>query len=213
MSRLVIGIGGLKRCGKDELARALRAAAAERSIVLINVAFADALRAAAAAAYGVPVEEFSNDALKDAVHPTWGITRRQMLINLGVPATLLPPAKEAHWVRRWQQSVAALDPGLGVVAADIRRTNEAAAVHQAGGINILVCRPGLVWNGHITEQLSAFATNADRAYTYGDDIDDAGQRASRPVFDLKIFNNGALADLQRKAPDILQAVIHARSKR
>ena len=37
---------------------------------------------------------------------------------------------------------------------DVRRLNEAAAVHDASGINVLVQRPGVEWNGHGTEELA-----------------------------------------------------------
>jgi hypothetical protein len=54
-----------------------------RGFAVATFAFADPLRKAASAAYGVDVAEFTDDKLKDAVVEAWGITRRQMLINLG----------------------------------------------------------------------------------------------------------------------------------
>lgn len=215
VNRLIIGIGGLKRSGKDELARAIISHARQNGVILWNIAFADALRDTAAAAYGVPVNEFSSDQLKDEVHPAWGITRRQMLINLGVPATLLPPAGVDHWVRRWQQSLSDLPMNTsGVIAADIRRTNEAAAVHDMGGVNILVRRPGITWNGHITEKLSWLASTARGSYNYGDaalhEMGSAGQRSTRPVFDLVIDNDGSVSDLHAKASQLYKAVLDVR---
>lgn len=62
--RHLIGIGGLKRAGKDTFARALREAATERGLAFATVAFADPLRQAAAAAYGVDVGDFTDDATR-----------------------------------------------------------------------------------------------------------------------------------------------------
>ena len=65
-------------------------------------------RQAAAAAYGVDVGAFTDDAKKDTVCPEWGTTYRQMLLNLGVPATLLGGDHD-HWVKRWRIEVAKLE--------------------------------------------------------------------------------------------------------
>ena len=83
MTPYIIGIGGFRRSGKDTLARAIAAVAQSRGFATAIIAFADPLRQAAAAAYGINAAEFTDDALKDRVAEAWGITRRQMLINLG----------------------------------------------------------------------------------------------------------------------------------
>ncbi len=102
--RYVIGIAGLKRSGKDTFARALREVATERGFAFASIAFADSLRQAATAAYGVDVTIFTDDAKKDTVCSDWGITYRQMLLNLGVPTTLLGGDYD-HWVKRWRIEV------------------------------------------------------------------------------------------------------------
>lgn len=168
--RLIIGIGGFKRSGKDTFARLLREEWESRDGASASIAFADALRQTASAAYGVSIAEFTDDALKDTVHPDWGITRRDMLIGAGVPTTLLPPKREDHWVYRWRQSVNAMPEkhyqskaslrAMGtyhdilIVTPDVRRLNEAAAVRQLGGVNVLIRRSVCGWNGHETERLS-----------------------------------------------------------
>lgn len=166
--RLIIGIGGFKRSGKDTFARLLREEWESKGSASASIAFADALRQTASAAYGVPVAEFTDDALKDTVHHDWGITRRDMLLGAGVPATLLPPKREDHWVYRWQRGVEMIpltwefgDDDVPVkrkldmliVAPDIRRLNEAAAVRQLGGVNVLIRRSVCGWNGHEIERL------------------------------------------------------------
>ena len=231
--RYVIGIGGLKRAGKDTFARVLREVATERGFAFVTVAFADPLRQAAAAAYGVEVDDFTDDAKKDTACPEWGITYRQMLLNLGVPATLLGGDHD-HWVKRWRIEVdrqqtalvaearsigrhtaAVYSDRLVVAVPDVRRLNEAAAIHDAGGVNVLVQRPGVEWNGHVTELLAAWATK------YGPlDYEDMAQSPdlkqgtwhpvdtkAREVFDAGICNDGDVAALRPRAERVLDMVL------
>ena len=229
--RYVIGIAGLKRAGKDTFARVLRQVATERGFAFVSVAFADPLRQAAAAAYGVEVDDFINDAKKDTVCPEWGITYRQMLINLGEG---MRSTDQDHWVKRWHIEVAraqaylvecgrAIDAEaveryrdrLVVAVPDVRRLNEAAAIHDASGVNVLVQRPGVEWNGHVTELLAAWATK------YGPlDYEDMAQSPdlkhgtwhpvdpkSREVFDAGICNDGDVAALRPRAERVLDMVL------
>lgn len=233
----VIGIGGLKRSGKDTLAELI---CKECELPVFYRAFADALRDTAAAAYGVSVKEFTDNDLKDQVHPVWGISRRQMLINLGVPALVLPPAGLEHWVKRWEAipelvrdeksyqkylaasgqlmalcgNVASQGASLEeqkayftlvrsaealLIAPDVRRVNEAAAVHRKGGINVLIKRSGVEWDGHVTEKLAAFARE-DANYSYGDaekaGLGSTDQPADRAIFDAVVVNDGSVEDLR-----------------
>ncbi len=220
----VIGIGGLRRSGKDTFARTLREVAAERGFAFATIAFADALRQAAAAAYGVDVSIFTDDAKKDTVCPEWSITYRQMLLNLGVPATLLGGDYD-HWVKRWrievEQTQACLvaeasDIGrhmaatyrdrLVIAVPDVRRLNEAAAIHDAGGVNVLVQRPGVEWNGHITEMLADVSEiHGQRSYEELSLFSELKQGTWHPtdlerkVFDVSICNDGDVAALRPHA--------------
>ena len=226
--RYVIGIAGLKRAGKDTFARVLREVAVERGFAFVSVAFADPLRQAAAAAYGVDVGVFTDDAKKDTVCPEWGITYRQMLINLGVPATLLGGDHD-HWVKRWRIEVAKLpeqhyqakaNPWVTgtyhdviVVVPDVRRLNEAAAIHDAGGVNVFVQRPGIEWNGHITELLAG-ASQEGGPCSYADFISDDLRQGTwhpadpqRDVFDAGICNDGDVAALRPRAERVLDLVL------
>lgn len=195
--RYVIGIAGLKRAGKDTFAQVLREVAVERGFAFVTVAFADPLRQAAAAAYGVDVDVFTDDARKDEICPAWGISHRQMLINLGVPATLLGGDHD-HWVKRWRIEVEKLPAqhyeaksnpwAMGtyhdviVAVPDVRRLNEAAAVHDAGGVNVLVQRSGVEWNGHVTEMLAGVSReHGQRSYEELSLIPDLRQGTWHPV--------------------------------
>lgn len=227
--RYVIGIGGLKRAGKDTFARVLREVAIERGFAFATVAFADPLRQAAAAAYGVDISAFTDDAKKDTVCPEWGITYRQMLINLGVPATL-HGGDHDHWVKRWRIEVAKLPEQLYqaranpwatgtyhdvvVTVPDVRRLNEAAAIHDAGGINVLVQRTGVEWNGHVTEMLAAVAElYGEQSYDWLSHMPELKQgtwhpsEPQRSVFDAGIDNDGDVAALRPRAERVLDMVL------
>ena len=230
--RYVVGIGGLKRAGKDTFARVLREVAVERGFAFVSVAFADPLRQAAAAAYGVEVGDFTDDAKKDTVCPEWGITYRQMLINLGVPATLLGDDHD-HWVKRWRIEVdrqqtalveearsigrhtaAIYSDRLVVAVPDVRRLNEAAAIHDAGGVNVLVQRPGVEWNGHVTELLAETSREyGQRSYADLSLFSELKQGTWHPadpqrdVFDAGICNDGDVAALRPRAERVLDLVL------
>mgnify|MGYP000196177118 FL=1 len=223
--RYVVGIGGLKRAGKDTFARVLREVAVERGFAFVSVAFADPLRQAAAAAYGVEVGDFTDDAKKDTVCPEWGITYRQMLINLGVPATLLGGDHD-HWVKRWRIEVQKTrvpwwgltgngeQVDLVLAVPDVRRLNEAAAIHDAGGVNVLVQRPGVEWNGHVTELLAETSREyGQRSYADLSLFSELKQGTWHPadpqrdVFDAGICNDGDVAALRPRAERVLDLVL------
>lgn len=182
--RHLVGISGFKRSGKNTFADVLRQVAHERGLAFVAVAFADPLRRAAAAAYGVDVSNFTDDAKKDTVCEAWGITYRQMLINLG---EAMRGVDADHWVKALKQQVlqdrllvsAPSEKGpvdawcrldhlsrytlngkplqLLIAVTDVRLVNEAAAVQDLGGVNVLVRRPGIVWDGHVNEELMHWA--------------------------------------------------------
>ena len=164
----IIGIGGLKRSGKDTFARVVADVARADGIAVTVIAFADAVRQAAAAAYGVDAAAFTDDARKDTICEAWGITYRQMLINLG---EAMRGVDADHWVKAWRRVVARhnrtceygqeSDKPLLVLVPDLRRVNEAQAIHDAGGMTVLMRRPGVEWDGHETEVLAHLAQHRD----------------------------------------------------
>jgi hypothetical protein len=164
MPPLIIALGGLKRSGKDTFAGILAAVAKSRpNLTPHRIAFAEPLRRAAAAAYDVPVAEFSDDSLKDVIHPAWGITRRQMLINVG---EAMRGVDADHWTKLLTRRI---DPTQAVagqfsrcrplyIVTDLRRPNEAKALLDLGATLVLVVRDGVVWDGHETEAMAGMAT-------------------------------------------------------
>lgn len=178
MSKHIIGIAGFRRSGKDTLARAISELAQARGFAVATIAFADPVRKAASAAYGVDVAEFTDDKLKDVVVEAWGITRRQMLINMGEGMRSFDPD---HWVKAWRRAVTKAQWQVGgdrlgnspsildcpkvriVITPDLRRVNEAQAIHSAHGVNVLLRRSGVTWDGHINEALAEVAQHRNEA--------------------------------------------------
>lgn len=240
-SSYIIGIAGFKRCGKDTLARAITAVAQARGMATAIIAFADPLRQAAAAAYGINVAEFTDDALKDCVVEAWGITRRQMLINLGEAMRGIDPD---HWVKAWRRAVAQVRWQVGgdrlrnspsildypklclIITPDLRRVNEANAIHAMGGLNVLLRRDGVTWDGHINEALAQVAQHRDDAlaaqigakYLAGNAISVAASNAHR-IFNCDARNpvsarqTEPVNDAQRSELNALAAAILDRAVR
>ena len=162
---LIIALGGLKRSGKDTFAGILAAVARARpNLTPHRIAFAEPLRRTAAAAYDVPVAEFSDDSLKDAIHPAWGITRRQMLINVG---EAMRDVDADHWTKLLTRGIGSFETAARRytpaqkplhIVTDMRRPNEAKALLDLGATLVLVVRDGTVWDGHETEAMAGMAT-------------------------------------------------------
>ena len=100
----------------------------------------------------------------------------------------------------------------GMVTWTTRRLNEAAMIHDLGGVNILVRRPGVEWNGQPMEALAEVAGRAfddGRPVVYGDErlLDAAADEvlgkwqhhAGRVVFDHVVDNDGDVAKLKKVA--------------
>ena len=219
----IIGIGGLKRSGKDTFARVIADVARGDGFAVAVIAFADAVRQAAAAAYGVDASIFTDDNLKDQVVEAWGITRRQMLINLGEAMRGVDPD---HWVKAWRRAVTKAQWQVGgdrlgnspsildypkvqiVLTPDLRRVNEAQAIHSAGGINVLLRRSGVTWDGHINEALAEVAQHRNEAlaaklqceYAASNpmSISAAGRRLFDCVVDNPVAAGGTSTDEQQE---------------
>lgn len=161
---LIVALGGLKRSGKDTFAGILAAAASTHRLTPHRIAFAEPLRRAATAAYDVPIAEFSDDQIKDVIHPAWGITRRQMLINVG---EAMRGVDADHWTKLLVRSVDSFETAAASytptqrplhIVTDLRRSNEAKALLDLGATLVLVVRDGVVWDGHETEAMAGMAT-------------------------------------------------------
>ena len=191
---MYIGIGGFKRSGKDTFGRLLHEAAALRGINTVRTAFADPVRVAAAAAYGFGTNtfRFTSSKTKDVVDPQWGITPRQMMINVGEAMCASDPD---HWVKVWRSSYASVPADTLVIVTDVRKIAEASEVITRGGTLTLVQRPGVGWDGTSSEWL---------AHHYS---------TSPHFFDYTVKNDGDVASLRRHADRIVRRVLDKATKK
>jgi len=190
----VIGIGGFKRSGKDTFGRLLHEAAAQRGLTTVVTAFAEPVRKAAAAAYGYGTNTFRfvSSKTKDVVDPQWGITPRQMMINVGEAMRSIDPE---HWVKLWRNSVAVMKDAL-VIVTDVRRLNEAVEVSGLHGTLVLLQRPAIEWDGTAVEWI-------------------AHHFAAPPhgPFSAVVKNDGDVASLRRHADRIVRRVLDKATKK
>jgi hypothetical protein len=148
---VIIGLAGFKRAGKDTFASYFPSN-------FTRMAFAEPLKQAAAIIYDVSPEAFS-DELKDATNEKWGITHRDMLINVGQKMREVDPD---HWVRLLKMRIMSefqRYQRLGItdqhiLITDVRQPNELQMIEHLGGAVYLVQRKGVAWNGHPTEKMA-----------------------------------------------------------
>jgi hypothetical protein len=147
---MIIGLAGFKRTGKDTFASYFPSN-------FTRMAFAEPLKQAAAIIYDVSPEVFSDDR-KDATNEKWGITHRDMLINVGQKMREVDPD---HWVKlmksrilssQLRNSLDATDQHI--LITDVRQPNELQMIEHLGGAVYLVQRKGVAWNGHPTEKMA-----------------------------------------------------------
>lgn len=148
---MIIGLSGLKRAGKDTFAKYFPPN-------FTRMAFAEPLKQAASIIYDVHPLAFG-DNLKDATNEKWGITHRDMLINVGQKMREVDPD---HWVKLMKSRILnAYTQGqrLGltdqhILITDVRQPNELEMIERLGGAVYLVQRKGVAWNGHPTEKMA-----------------------------------------------------------
>ena len=148
---MIIGLAGFKRTGKDTFASYFPSN-------FTRMAFAEPLKQAAAIIYDVSPEAFS-DELKDATNKKWGITHRDMLINVGQKMREVDPD---HWVRLLKMRIMSEFqcyqrvniPDQHILITDVRQPNELQMIEHLGGAVYLVQRKGVAWNGHPTEKMA-----------------------------------------------------------
>lgn len=148
---MIIGLAGFKRTGKDTFASYF-------PLNFTRLAFAEPLKQAAAIIYDVRSEAFEDD-LKDTTNEKWGITHRDMLINVGQKMREVDPD---HWVRlmasrilsEFQRYQRVGVTEQHILITDVRQLNELQMIENLGGAVYLVQRKGVAWNGHPTEKMA-----------------------------------------------------------
>jgi hypothetical protein len=170
MKTKLIGLTGKARSGKDTVALML----ASRHNFM-RMAFADPLKEGVAAMFNWPVELTHTQEGKEMLSPTWGITVRQALQDVG---TLMREKFGADfWIKRWQLEYAAIMNDAHVVVSDVRYENEAEMIRAMGGTIIHIQREGAGLEG-------AAASHSSES---GIQMDDK---------DLVLHNNGTLKELE-----------------
>lgn len=172
----VIGIGGLKKSGKNAVADIL-----VRDHGYVLFAWADTLKGACRLVFGFTEEQVNGD-LKEIVDAFWGLTPREVMQKVGTEG--FRAIWEDIWVRALLRRIAGVPR---VVITDCRFPNELAAVRALGGRVWLVDRKGLQLDvdGHSSEQLAARNVAAHRLGTCSD-------------FDTVIENYGGLDHLRER---------------
>jgi hypothetical protein len=127
--KLVVGLVGRKRSGKDTVALFAR-----DLLPGVNVlSFADPLKKACKHAYCLSDEQL--EATKDVVDPRWGMTPRDMMKDLG--CKYFRHADPEHWTKNMGVRMQGVD---NVIITDVRFQNEASFVKKNGGILVHVTR-------------------------------------------------------------------------
>lgn len=136
MNKVLIGIHGKPRAGKDTLAKYL---CEKYKLVQYGPSFP--VKRATAAVFNVPEENFWKDELKETYNEFWNMTYREMAQKVGKESSR-DVFGEDFWMRHVALVYEQLDPAWhnGMLLADIRYENEVKWVQSQGGIVIFVTR-------------------------------------------------------------------------
>lgn len=136
MKRVLIGIHGKPRAGKDTLAHYLR-----KKYHLMQYGPSVAVKATTAAMFDVPIENFYDDSLKETVDPFWKISYREMAQRVGKESSR-DVFGDDIWMRHVEKRLNEVHPNTyrGIILADIRYENEVEWVRNHGGIVLFITR-------------------------------------------------------------------------
>lgn len=146
---MILGISGLKRSGKDTLARFFVDRGWHR------YGLADPIKAACSAIFDWSPDHIESH--KETVDPRWNISPRRGMQIMGTEVfrEMLPRLVEgfpaSFWISRMVQEYEGLAPGAEMVVPDVRFLDEAAAIREMGGKIVKVIRPDLQPEHHASE--------------------------------------------------------------
>ena len=137
---MIIGISGHARHGKDSIADVIVSHFGYRKFSL-----ADPMKEACRVVFGWTDAHLYGD-LKDIIDPVWGISPRHALQSIGTQWGQFELGKYDDFAavtgrKLWVNSLLSRSSG-DVVVADVRFPHEEQAIHERGGIVIMVRRPG-----------------------------------------------------------------------
>lgn len=127
--KLLIGMVGRKRSGKDTLARFVQEMNPEFTIM----SFADPLKQACKHAYHLTEDQLEET--KDLVDPRWDMSPRDMMKSIGTK--YFRTEDPGHWTKNLGFRMVGIDH---VVVSDVRFHNEALFIKENGGVLIHVSR-------------------------------------------------------------------------
>ncbi len=174
----LIAITGKAGSGKDTAAKLLAKGPKDYH----RLALADPLKDAAAAIFGLSRDSLDDPALKEVQVEYWGMSRREMLQQLG--DAVREKFGDDVFVRRWELSYNRLK-GLNVVITDCRADIEADRFRELGGHIVAVMR-GVGLTGSTGTHWS--------------------ERGLSAPPDLTIDNTGDMAQLESEVQRILKEI-------
>lgn len=143
--RMIIGIAGKARTGKDTVAKYLFT-----DYGFTRIAFADPVKQAAQVIFGLTNEQTWDDAHKEVVIPYWGKSPRQIFQLIGTEC-VKPHFGEDIWVKRLAMVTRVLSTD-DIVIPDVRFEAEASWIRENGGYILHLDRPDAVKvSSHVSE--------------------------------------------------------------
>ena len=191
---MIIGVSGLAKSGKSEVAKRL-----EARFGFTRHAFADPLKAMLAQVGFTHAQLYGDE--KERHLPEFGHTSRDIMISLGT-AWGRRMVHRDFWVKVWGRTLPAKTAATGrAVAEDVRFPNEVRAIKDRGGFIIRVVRPGIEptprWGflGRLLVKLGLkFPIHPS-------------ERVDRIPYDIVIYNDGSVEDLERKIDHVARTLI------
>lgn len=135
MDKMIIGVSGKKRSGKDTVANHL-----ETKYGFTKMAFASPIKWAAEDIFGFNERQLYGD-LKEVEDSLWGFTPRWAMQMIGTDLFRDHIAKDI-WIRRLKQRIRE-SPHTRIVVSDVRFLNEVQAIKDMGGQVVKINRPSV----------------------------------------------------------------------
>lgn len=181
MAALLIGLSGLKGCGKDTVCKLLA-----KNYSIRRIAFADPLKEELAQACGVTTDFIGKN--KDAFRPGlqwWATEFRRNFFS------------KDYWISRAaaRLEAARATPGIdAVIVTDVRFPNEASWIWREGGVIWRIERPipWCFWRKWLRTRKDS---HASEALGFG--------------YDTLVKNDGSLGQLERKARAAFEELVQS----
>jgi hypothetical protein len=201
MSRLVIGVAGQLRNGKDEIADYL-----QLKLDGHRTAFATGVKTVFCEAFGKDLDWVEKWKVIDEPPPGFNMNVRKILQMIGDG---FRKAQDSIWVDRCFADFTFLfgesfNP-CPIIISDTRYVNELKRVREAGGINILVYRPGYLNNDPNGSEamIKPFVQYFLASGGFEGVVHEGHLTAPPELIDVFIRNDGTLEDLYSKIDEIV----------